>query len=411
MDSTAPEKNEMFTSVWNSSFIRILIYALFCQFTMAVSNTVLPLYVINGLGRSATESGLLGTLFTVGSLCCRFVSGYLCERFGRRKCLIAGALLVGLSLIALGFETTMFLLLFTKVIQGIGHALNSTASNAVAAEVLPTEQVGRGLGYYALHSTVTNAIGPTICLALMGVGAAAAGTQNYRLPLILGGVLGLIAMLIGASLRYESRMPAKAENAERRIRLSDFLEKRALLPAMMSFFIAFATGAGTYMIVFANDYQFSTIGLYYIVDAVVGVAVRFCFGKKLDALPPRRVALIAIGMNFLAYLLLGLTLSEWAFMLSAVLLGVYSAMLAPMTNAMAMKMVPESRTGSASSTYWLGFDIGMAIGMLFFGALIDSGGYKTAFIFSGVFMLLFGIACAFFLRRFVPIRDMQNPAE
>lgn len=399
------------TKIWNSSFVRILLYALLCQFTMAITNTVLPLYVINGLGRSATESGLLGTLFTIGSLVCRFVSGYLCDRFGRRACLIAGGVLVGLSLVALGFETTMLLLLVTKALQGVGHAISSTASNAVAAEVLPRDRVGQGLGYYSLHSMITNAIGPTICLALMGVGAAAVnGGQNYRLPLLIGGGLGLAAAGIGASLRYESLLPPR-KSALSGIHLSDFLERRALLPAAMSFFTSFATGAGTYMIVFANDGGFTTIGVYYVVDALVSVAVRFLLGRRLDAMRPRTIAMIAIPLNILSYLLLGLTLSEWSFMLSAVLLGAYNTMLTPMFNAMAMKLAPESRSGSASSTYWLGFDIGMAIGMLFFGAIIDAGGFRAAFLACAGFMLLFGAAAAFVLRRAVPIREMRNPSE
>ena len=179
----------------------------------------------------------------------------------------------------------------------------------------------------------------------------------------------------------------------------------------MIFFTAFATGAGTYMIVFANEKRFSTIGIYYIVDAAASVAVRFGLGKKLDTVRPAVAAAIAIPLNILAYALLGLTQSEWAFLLSAVLLGVFNAMLTPMFNAMAMKLAPESRSGSASSTYWLGFDVGMAIGMLFFGMLIDWGGYPAAFLFAAGFMLLFGILALFLLRGRPPIRDMVNPTE
>ena len=404
-----PEARQ-FTKIWNSSFVRILIYALLCQFTMAVTNTVLPLYVINGLGRSAADSGLLGTVFTIGSLVCRFFAGFLCDRFGRRACLIGGGVLVGLSLLLMGFESTLVLLLVYKVIQGVGHAVNSTTSNAVAAEVLPPDRVGQGLGYYSLHSMITNAIGPTICLSLMGMGAAAVGGQNYRLPLLVGGVLGLVAAVIGASLRYDNGRSREKPDI-RSLRLSDFLEKRALLPSLMIFFTAFATGAGTYMIVFANEKRFSTIGIYYIVDAAASVAVRFGLGKKLDTVRPAVAAAIAIPLNILAYALLGLTQSEWAFLLSAVLLGVFNAMLTPMFNAMAMKLAPESRSGSASSTYWLGFDVGMAIGMLFFGMLIDWGGYPAAFLFAAGFMLLFGILALFLLRGRPPIRDMVNPTE
>ena len=189
---------------------------------------------------SAAQSGLLGTAFTIGSVCCRFVAGYICDRFGRRFTLVLGASIVALALFMLGFQATLIMLLVFKVIQGIGHALNSTTSNAVAAEVLPRDKVGQGIGYYSLHSMLTNAIGPTLSLALMGVGAAAvSGGQNYLLPMLVGGGMGVAALLIGLSMKYEKKLKAQNPGAFRRpqgIHVTDFVDRRALLPAVMMFF-------------------------------------------------------------------------------------------------------------------------------------------------------------------------------
>jgi MFS family permease len=408
-------QTELFHSIWNSSFIRIIVYALLCQFTMSISNTVLPLYVINGLGRSAAESGLLGTVFTIGSVCCRFFAGYISDKFGRRVTLTLGAGIVAIALFALGFQTTLIMLLVFKVIQGVGHALNSTASNAVAAEVLPRDQVGQGIGFYSLHSMLTNAIGPTLCLVLMSVGVdSSIGEQNYQVPMVMGGVMGVVAVLIALSMGYEKKLHAlhpETAHKPQGIKLNDFIERRALLPALMMFFTSFASGAAVYMIVFANEYNFSTISIYYVVNALVSVGVRFAFGSKLDRLRPRTVAVIAIAINVVSYALLGFTLSEWSFMLSAVLMGIYQSMLTPTFNAMAMKMVPESRSGAASSTYWLGFDGGMAIGMLFFGVIIDWGSYPAAFLFSALYMAIFGVIAYFVLRKVPALVDIESPKE
>ena len=410
------EKKPLFTRLWNSSFVRILIYATLCEFTMSITNTVLPLYVINGLGMSAAQSGLLGTAFTIGSVCCRFVAGYISDLFGRRFTLILGAAIISLSLIFLGFQTTLIMLLVFKVIQGIGHALSSTSSNAVASEVLPQDKVGQGLGYYSLNPMLSNALGPSLSLALMGVGiAAAAGGQNYQLPLLFGGLMGIAAVVIGFTLNYEKKLGVRSsqrvESRKKGIHISDFIEPRSLMPALMIFFTSFASGAAVYMIVFAEEYDFSTTGIYYVINAVVSVGFRFAFGSRLDAMKPRTVALIAIAFNVVSYAALGFTLSEAAFVLSAVLLGIYEAMLTPTFNAMALKVAPQSRSGAASSTYWLGFDGGMAIGMVFFGAVIDWGGYGAAFLFSAAYMLVFGVVAFFVLRNTHPLREIQNPAE
>ena len=142
---------------------------------------------------------------------------------------------------------------------------------------------------------VTNAIGPSLCLALMGVGvvAASGASQNYTLPMVVGGVMGLVATLIGLSLNYEKKLYAIHPEMRKKptgIHITDFIERRALLPALMMFFTAFSSGAGVYMIVFATDYQFSTVGIYYVINALVSVGVRFAFGSKFDGLRPRTVA-------------------------------------------------------------------------------------------------------------------------
>lgn len=412
------KKPELFTRLWNSSFIRIFLYAVLCQFTMSISNTVLPLYVINGLGMSAAESGLLGTMFTIGSVCCRFFAGYISDRFGRRATLMLGAAIVAAALFALGFQATLVMLLVFKVLQGVGHALNSTSSTAVAREVLPQDKVGQGIGYFSLHSTLTNAIGPTITLALMGVAASAPGAQdNYLLPMLVGGGMGIVALVLAASLTYEKKLrgsdPAPARKAG--IRLTDFIERRALAPALMMFFTSFSSGASVYMIVFAKDPTYGisdlAVSIYYILNAGVALLVRFALGEKLDSIRPRTVALSAIAMNVTAYVLLGTSLSQWAFLLSAVLMGTYSSMLTPTFNAMALKLAPESRSGAASATYWLGFDGGMAVGMLVFGAVIDWGSYPAAFLIAAAYMAVFGITAFFVLRKVKPVREIESPAE
>ncbi len=414
------QKNtELFTSLWNSSFVRILIYAVLCNFTMSISNTALPLYVINGLGMSAAESGLLGTAFTIGSVFCRFFAGYISDRFGRRTTLILGAGIVSLALLALGFQTTLFMLLVFKVIQGVGHALNSTASTAAASEVLPREKMGQGIGYFSLHSTFTNAIGPTITLVLMEVAASSPGAQdNYLLPLLAGGSMGLIALLIGVSLNYEKNHKKINPDEVRKpagIHMADFIERRSLLPALMIFFTSFSSGASVYMIVFAKDPTYGisdlSIAIYYILNAGVALGLRFVLGAKLDSIRPRTVTIVAIVLNVASYFLLGLTLSEWSFLLSAVLMGMYQAMLTPTFNAMALKLAPESRSGAASATYWLGFDGGMAVGMLIFGSIIDWGSYPAAFLCASGYMTLFGIISFFVLRQIRPIREIESPTE
>ena len=89
--------------VWSKYFIMIFVYAIFCQFTMTVTNYVLPLYVVNALKAPVTISGVLSSVFAAGSMICRFATGNLADKYGRRTMMIIGAAIISVCMFALGF--------------------------------------------------------------------------------------------------------------------------------------------------------------------------------------------------------------------------------------------------------------------------------------------------------------------
>lgn len=53
--------------------------------------------------------------------------------------------------------------------QGVGQAFTSTCCLALAADTLPKEKFGSGIGVFSMAQAASQAIGPTIALALVGV--------------------------------------------------------------------------------------------------------------------------------------------------------------------------------------------------------------------------------------------------
>lgn len=399
-------------SLWNGRFCRVLLFAVLCQLTMSVTNTVLPLYVVNGLHLTATQSGLLGTVFTVASCACRFGAGGLCDRLGWRRMMMLGAALVGGVLLLMGFTSALALLLVWKAVQGVGHALHSTASNTAASQVVPEARFGEGMGYYGLHSILTNAVGPTISLALMAVSAGGAG-DNYRLPLLTAGAGGLAAVWLAASLREGGTgRPAPAERPPWSLR--SFLEPRAAKPALLQGIQAISSGASIYMILFANHMGYGSVSVYYILTAAAALGVRFLVGRRMDTIRPVTLSCVPILLLAASYLALAWTRSEAAFLCNAVVSGLFNALLTPTYNALALKLSPAGRSGAASATYWLGFDLGMAVGQIVFGMIIDTNGgdsYGLSFLVAGLYLLVFCVGSSAALAGLPPLCRLENPAE
>lgn len=384
--------------LWNSNFIRVFIYAVICALVMSVSNTVLPLYVINELGYSNAESGLLGTVFTIACMLCRFTTGGLADRLGRRKMLIAGAILGGVSLICMGMTASFMVILVFKAIQGIGHSFDSTASNAAASDVIPPERMGEGISYYGLTSTIASAIGPTLSLALMAVAVVPGKDSNYAMPLVTIGILGILAAIIALTLNYEKSAGPAKKTEPRKFHISDYIEKSALMPAALELLLAFGMGATVFNIVFANAMDFKSIQAYFIVTAVVSLVTRLVMGKRMDTIDMRKLILIPLVVYLLGFTVLSLTLNEAVFMACGVIAGVYGAIVTPTLNSLALKLSPEGRRGAASATFWLGFDAGIAVGQIVFGAVIDAFGFSAMYFSLAVYTALFGVAAFFALR-------------
>jgi MFS family permease len=379
---------------------------------MGISNTVLPLYVINDLGYSNAQSGLLGTSFTIASMMCRFIAGNFTDKYGRRFMMVVGAAIVGLALICLGFTASLTVLLIFKFFQGVGHSFNSTASNAGASDVLPHERLGEGIGYYGLNATISGAFGPSVALALMGVGTAASvgsSKPNYLLPLLVAGAIGLIAAGISLSLGKKSGLKPATREPKKRFEIGMFIERRALRPALLQAFQAVSSGASIFMIVFANEKGFKSIALYYIISAICTLVTRVVVGKRMDTVRPMYIVLLPLILIIASYFYLAFTLSEEAFIVNAVVLGVFNAMLVPTFNSLCLKLSPPTKAGAASATYWLGFDAGMAVGQIVFGAIIDAGGFFACFLIAGIYMVVFTLVAIFFLRPLPAIIQIVSP--
>ncbi|MDR2245949.1 MAG: MFS transporter [Treponema sp.] len=401
--------NSQAARLWNGSFILVFIFSILCQINMGMSNIVLPLFVINGLGYSNAQSGLLGTMFTIASMACRFFAGNMTDRYGRRLIMIIGALFIGMALLALGFSSSFAIILIFKFMQGIGHSLNSTASNAAAADVLPKERLGEGIGYYGLNATLTGAVAPSLALVLMGIAISGGQTQNYRLPLLAAGGIGLLAAALAVMLGYKHGLAKAVPKSTGKFDIHHYIERRGLRPAILQAFQSMSLGAAVFMIVFANARGFKSIGIYYLLSAGCTLITRILIGKKIDRVKPVRVVMPPLILIIMSYVYLALTLSETAFIVNGVIGGIFNAISAPAFNSLCLKLSPANRSGAASATYWLCFDVGMAFGQIFFGLLIDVGGFFLCFISAAGFMAVFTVIAAVFLRPLKPIAEIVSP--
>jgi len=146
---------------------------------------------------SEQQFGLLYGAYSVGVLLATPLFGYLGDRIGYRRPMIAEVILSAAALALFCSAPQFYLLLLARLFQGNASAATSTAGLAVIAEHYLQKRVEM-MGLSLMGSTGGSLLGPVIGGSLYEIG-------GYTLPLVATGVLDRSASNTGS--RRPDRSP------------------------------------------------------------------------------------------------------------------------------------------------------------------------------------------------------------
>jgi DHA2 family multidrug resistance protein len=114
------------------------------------------------LGASLDEVGWVVTGYILASVIVMPLNGWLTARFGRRN-FYAGCLIVfTVSSLLCGTATSVWQLVFYRVIQGLGGGALQPTAQAILFESYPPERRSNAMAIFGLGAMVGPAIGPTL---------------------------------------------------------------------------------------------------------------------------------------------------------------------------------------------------------------------------------------------------------
>lgn len=382
--------------LWSPVFISIVLAALFTSGGCYGLTNAIPLY-IDSIGGSASVSGVLTTGFGLAGAVGRIFGGNLSDRIGRRKVMLIGAAVFTVSTLLPAFLPGVELLLLFRVLNGVAFAFVTTAAAAAAADVLPEERMGEGIGYFGLAQSLAIALGPPIAIGLFRLGGRA---------LFVGeGTMIFFTFILMWFCRYEKNAPRPAAPppAEEHAQVGflwKILEKTAIWPSVMFFVFSFSCVVLiSFAALYAEKQDYRYPGLFYIVQAGTMILARLTAGRLIDRHSRRTVLLPTVLCGVVSFLMLLFSQSEIVFYLSGVLYGFCVGMIFPLLLTSGMKGAPQGRVGAATATLYLFSDAGFAIGASVWGMVIDSAaGYPACFIGGAAGLALTGIIGALTLK-------------
>ncbi len=338
---------------------------------------VLPVFLENK-GYSNFLIGALMSMMTVAALFRPFF-GRISDKSGRRRFIISGIFLLGISnfmYAAFGGALPLFIV---RLINGFGLAAFHTAAYAMISDLAPPSRRLQGIALFYISVDATIATAP-IAAEFMRV------SWGYTSVYVLAGALALAAFLASLFVRENPRRePVLKTAAARRVKITPL----QLAIYVMTICYTLTLGSlTTFIILSASSNGIQQGELFFTVFAGTLIIFRLGVGKRADALP-RRPLILTSGVIAIA----GLAIIAYAGHLFFLILGsfIYALGLAYLPTALSALLLDHTTLpdwGGVLGIFLAVFDLGMGLGGVAMGPLADAWGYASMYMIGAMIALL-----------------------
>lgn len=378
------KKAKLFTK----DFIATSVVTFVLMLSMYLLLVIMTSYSIEKYEASTSLAGLVSSVFIIGSLVGRLFAGRFITQIGTYKMLLAGLIIVVITLMFYFIPTNIYVLMLIRLIHGVGLGLATTATGTIVSQILPPSRSGEGIGYFSLSTVLATAIGPLIGIALLG-------KFGYTSIFVFSFVVGVISLVLACFIKAPVIV---AKVHQKGFRFSDYFEKRALPISIVMFYAAFAySGILSFITAYANEIHLVKAGSFYFLVYALAILVSRPFtGRLLDSRGGNSIIYPGLILFAGGLLLLSHTTTTGLFLCAAVIIGLGYGNLQSTTQAIAVKLTPKERMGLANSTYFIFLDLGLGFGPFALGYLVPTYGYRGVYFALAIFSLI-GLVLYFFL--------------
>ena len=134
------------------------------------------------------DAGLLSTVFTLGMGLAGIPTAFLMARLSRKNVIIIGIFVFSITTFLTAFSFGFADMFIYRAVSGLGEAMQLTALLAIAASYF-TRRRGLAIGSVNMSFALGGAISPVL-------GGALLASHDWRMPLIVFGLLGIVAIVL-----------------------------------------------------------------------------------------------------------------------------------------------------------------------------------------------------------------------
>jgi MFS family permease len=354
---------------------------------------VLPVFA-RTFGVSALEASAVVSVFALVRFVTSPLAGGLVDRFGEQTIMTSGLLIVAISSIAAGFSQTYLQLLVLRGVGGLGSSMFTVSAMALLLRVVATEQRGRAAGAFQGGFIIGGVAGPAVG-GLVVAWSIRAPFFVYAGALLAGAIIALV-FLRGTRLREREKVVADGEEnrlQQLRTALRDRAYQAAITTNLVAGFVVFGLRSSAVpLFVVEGLGETATIGgIGFLIAAGINAVLLLPAGRMADT-DGRRKAMLwgtvgtAIGMVILTGA--DIAANGWGtpavagtvlFFVAMAIQGAAGAFLGSAPSAVVGDVMGGRRGGIVVATFQMMSDLGIIVGPLLAGLIIDAADFDWAF--------------------------------
>jgi DHA1 family multidrug resistance protein-like MFS transporter len=380
-----------------AALIRVCAAAFVAYCSYAICRTpLLPLFV-RGLGAGPSLVGLVMGASTLTGIFVKLPAGALSDLLGRRRLLLAGALVFASMPFTYLAASTLALLIVLRFVHGSATAIFGPVASASLSDVAPPASRGTWLSMYSTAQGAGQALGPVVAGYLITAG-------RFDLAFITAGAIGLGVPLIVAGWH------AAPVTTSTRSSWPEF--KRGVMEVGRDRLVLVTSAAQAAQFVlngtlnaFLPLYGVEVLGLtatelgwLFGVQTLTTLAVRPAIGFLSDRAGRRWVIVTGLTMCSVAVFSLSLASTASAVVSAVIAYAAGVATTTAATSAYITDVTRRARYGAAHGVFGTIYDVGDALGPIVAGLLVVAVGYARMFQLMAAVAFTMAVAFALMAR-------------
>lgn len=359
--------------LWNSNYIKIWCANFMIFFSFMLLMPLLPLYLSDTFNADKDTIGLVLSGYTLTALLCRPFSGFLVDRFPRKKVLLICYFLFFAFFAGYLVASTLLIFTIVRTLHGAPFGATTVANSTVGIDVLHPSRRAEGIGYYGLSNNLATAIAPTFALYIFHI------CNNYNVLFALSLICAGIGFAINSTLQLS---PREQVSNKQPISLDRFFLLKGWREGATLACYAFSYGVlSTYIAIYGKEELGITggTGLFFALLAGGLIIARIHGSRSLRQGKIVQNAVFGVLISMFGYLLFAAIHSPVGYYGSALIIGFGNGHMFPAFQTMFINLAPNSQRGTANATQLTSWDVGIGAGVIIGGLFAENLGYHAAF--------------------------------